>query len=154
MNKLTIVMFCCVPLACSCQTQNTYQVGHRESLRLRKSYEGWLAKRARKIDIMEVSQADLSKEAREAGFIAGSVDSETVMLSTRQSKNEAEGLFFGSPAASCVEAFKTLGITVTLEPTGVSQIYRFRLSAKRGPIGTRSPSLNPLLVRSPGESQR
>jgi len=143
MNKLTFVLFCCVTLASSCQTPNTYQVGHREALRLRKSYEGWLASKARKIDIMEVPLADLSNEAREAGFIAGSVDSETVMLSTRQNENEAEGLFFGSPAASWVEAFKILGVTLTLEPTGVSQIYRFRLRAKRGPIGIVPPIAEP-----------
>jgi hypothetical protein len=74
--------------------------------------------------MMDVPAQALSSEARAAGFRAGGVDSQIVMLSTAQK----EGFIFGSPSPAEIEGLKNLGFT--LEPTGMSDILRFRTKAK------------------------
>ncbi len=115
--------------ACTSQHPFSYEVGRQEAARQRESYSRWLAERPRKFDMMSVPTADLSEEARKAGFHEGSVDSQVVMLSTIQNEEGAEGLVFGNPSPAELEGLRSSGFI--LESTDSSDIFRFRLRAKK-----------------------
>lgn len=121
-----------------------FQVGRTEAVRLRAAYVQWLAERPRKIAFMSVSGEALSKEARAAGFVDGSVmgsvmgggtssaDAAIVALVTAGDADHAEGLLFGEPAA-LAQLQDSAAIAFTVEPTGASDVFVFRSRADAKP---------------------
>ena len=105
MKHLVTVLSVVVLASCAAHLPSTLDVGSREAMRLRSGYSTWLAERPRKMEWMSVPADSLSKEARAAGFVGGTVDPEVVMLSTA----EGQGFLFGHPSASEIQAMKRHG---------------------------------------------
>ena len=133
LRAAALVVLMCVLTACVSERPTAYEVGPRESSRLRGNYARWLTERPRKIVVMTVPSESLSKEARDAGFSAGSVDRESVMLNT----SENGGLIFGRPTSGEIEELKFLGFT--LESTSESDIFRFHFNPNPRLIDSSDP---------------
>ena len=142
MKKPVPFFAACLLSACATQESSQFDVGRREAIRLRITYDHWRQERPRKSELMKVGSSGVSNDARDAGFRDGMVDSQAVILFTVEGDDSAEGLVFGDLSQAEINGLKDLGFT--LEATSQSGILSLKLKRTPNQLpDPTSPSVTP-----------
>ena len=116
---------------CGTNLPSSYAVGRREAKRLIRAHARWLAQSPRKFDIQDFPSAELSPEARGAGFMKATVSEGEVVFWTSIDNGTGQGLLIGRLTAPEQKSLEVLGFT--LESTTTDDIRKFTFAAKKQP---------------------
>ena len=141
--KTAAVLLILLGLAgCGTNLPSSYAVARHEAKRLLRAHEHWLAQSPRIFDIQDFQPAELSTEARGAGFVKATVSEGAVVFWTSIDHSTGQGLLIGRLTAPEQKSFEKLGFI--LESTATADIRKFTFAARKQPIqaADRMPGTN------------